>query len=199
MNHSTSFSAPIEKRPVHLASGALPVGDASHSISALQDRLSLSWPIEALLADVVIRLRSSWVAGPAKCWAGIHPISELASTELDKRVATALCEGFSQFSQFLCGFEVLMLQRVNGSREFEETLLGIEQLFVHGPNYFHRLGLVPDGQSSFAEVNGAVDGGDGACNQREIHKSFPVEDEGCVRTPDSTACGNSEGAPSSDG
>lgn len=159
------------ERPSHFAAGAVPVRTApSGAEPALEDDLRLSWAIKALLTDVVIRLRESWIAGPAKCWGGIYPISELASTELDKRVAAAVCEGFSNFSQFLCGLEVLMLQRVDGSAEFEQTLLGIEQLFVHGPNYFHRLGFVSDGQGSLAEVDGAIDSGNCTGDERKVHE-----------------------------
>ena len=158
----------------------------------LQDNLRLSGPVEALLTDVVLRLRQSWINGPAKCWSGVHPISELAISEGEKRVSAALCEGFSQFSQFLCGLEVLLLQRANGSAEFEETLLGVEKLFVHGPNYFRRLGVVPHGDSSFADINGTADGPHGSGDQAEVHKSSPNVEKGGVGTPDSTFGGNSQ-------
>ncbi len=176
--------------PSHIAAGAVPVRiPASGAEPALQDNLVLTWAVKALLTDVVIRLRGAWVAGPAKCWGGIYPISQLAVTDLDKRVAAALCEGFSNFSEFLCGMEVLMLQRVDGSAEFEKTLLGIEQLFVHGPDYVHRFGLVSDGHSPLAEVDGAIDGSDCASDERKVQEGSPRVGNGGVGTTDSTLRG----------
>lgn len=179
--------------PGRLATGAGQLIDATHKEPALQYNLGLTRPVEALLTDVVIRLRESWVAGPEKCWRRICLVCELAGTDLDKRVSAALCKDFLQFSQFSCGFEVLMLQRVNGSPEFEKALLGTEQLFVHGLNYLHRLGFVPYRQGSSAEVNRAIDGADGTCDQRKIHASSPNVEMGCVRTPDSTLRGTGDG------
>lgn len=176
-------NASLGPRKGHLATGALEVTTTAQHPSALQDDLVLSRPVEALLTDVVIRLRESWVAGPAKCWGGIHPISELAVTDGDKRVAAAFCEGFSNFSQFLCGLEVLMLQRVDGSAEFEQTLLGIEQLFVHGPDYVHRLGLVPDGQRTLSEIDGAIDSGDCTADEGKVHGNHLRLEESCARGP----------------
>lgn len=173
------------------ASRTRPIGIGStRGREELQNDLRLSRPIETLLTDVVLRLRQSWISGPAKCWGGVYPISELAISEGEKRVSAALCEGFSQFSQFLCGLEVLLLQRANGSAEFEEALLGIEKLFVHGPNYFRRLGVVPHGDSSLADIDSTADGTHGGGDQAEIHKSSPNVEKGGVGTPDSTFGGN---------
>jgi|GEM_PF-3460327 len=179
--------------PSHFAAGARQEEGLAHQEFALQDDLGFSRPIEALLTDVVIRLRESWVAGPANCGGEICLVCELAGTDLDKRVSAALCKDFLEFAQFSCSFEVLMLQRVNGSPEFKEALLGVEQLFVHGPNYLHRLGFVPYRQGSFAEVNRAIDGADGTGDQRKIQTSSPNVEKGCVRTPDSTLRGNCDG------
>lgn len=186
-------NASLGPREAHLAAGALEVAHAAKQASTLQDDLVLSRPVEALLTDVVIRLRESWVAGPAKCWGGIHPISELAVTDGDKRVAAALCEGFFQFSQFLCGLEFLLLQRVQGTAEFEQTLLGVEKLFVHGHNYFFRLGRIAEAERILAQINGSVDGADGSSDDRKVHEGSPNVEKGCVRTPDSTLRGNHGG------
>lgn len=179
--------------PDGFAGGARQVVGTAHAESALQHNLGLSWPVEALLTDVVIWMCESRLAVPAEWGGGIHSVSKLSRTDLDKRISTTLCEVFFQFSQFLCGFEILMLQRVNGSPEFEKPLLSIKQLFIHGANYFHRLGLVPNRQGSFAEIDGTVDGGDGAGDKREIHAGSPNVEKGGVGVSDSTARGNGAG------
>jgi len=134
----------------------------------------------------VNRLRQSWLCGPALLWDEIFPISEIAVSQIDKRVAAALCESFFQFSQLLCSLEVLMLQRVKGSTELEKTLLGIEKLFIHGPNYFRRLGVVSESDDSFTDVDSAIDCAHRATNQRVIHGGLPIGESSGVGTADST-------------
>lgn len=178
----------IRRGQSDLASGAFEViGPCADAEPALQHDLVLSPAIEALLADVVIRLRESWISGPAQCWGAIHPICKLAVGQSEKRVAVALCEGFSQFSQFLCGLEVLLLQREKGSAEFEQTLLSVEKLFVHGPNYFLRLGIVPEGNRAPAERDGGVDRSESSADERQVHASSLELGVGDENATDSTA------------
>ena len=104
-------------------------------VVALQDDLSPA--VEALLANVVRRLRAAWIGGPAALWPDIQPIGPLARTDLDKRVAAALREGFDGFSQLLCHLQVLLLQDEQIPTEREKTLLSIEKLVVE---FRHLLG-----------------------------------------------------------
>ena len=86
--------------------------------------------VEARLTKVVQGLRESWIAHMARFWGDIHPIDKVASGQLEKRIATTLSDGFFQFSQFLCGFEVLTLQLRELGVVREQTVLGLEQLLV---------------------------------------------------------------------
>lgn len=104
------------------------------ALDALEHHLSPV--VEARLADVVRRLRGSWLAGPAQLWSGIHPVRELAETEVDQRVSGALARGFLQFSQFLAGFEVLLLELEHRGVVSEQRLLSLEQLIVQGRHFF---------------------------------------------------------------
>lgn len=95
-----------------------------------QHGLSAGASVEARLAEVVHRLCSLWFAGPAAVWSDIHPISEVACIDLEKRIAVALKGGFFHFSQFLCGLEMLLLKSKHGGLELEQSILGIEKLVV---------------------------------------------------------------------
>ena len=90
--------------------------------------------VEARLAEVVQRLRASWLAGPALLWGEIYPIRDVARDEFDKRVATTLVTGFFQFSQFLAGFEVLVLHLEHRGVVSEQSLLGLQKLIVDPSN-----------------------------------------------------------------
>ena len=92
----------------------------------------LSAVVEARLAEVVGRLRASWLAGPALLWGDVHSIREVARDEFDKRVAATLAGGLFQFSKLLAGFEVLLLQLQERGVVREQTLLGLEQLLQKG-------------------------------------------------------------------
>jgi len=167
----------MHRSPLHETGSAgvacPPAGTVESVVALKDDQGRFSRPVEALLTDVVIDLRKSWIAGPAGCWTRIYSIRDIASTDLDKRVSAALYEGFFHFSQFLGCLEVLLLQCEQGSAKFEETLLGVEQHFVHGSHYFRGLGLIADRQSALAQVDSAVDGAHGTADQRKIHTSSP--------------------------
>ena len=92
--------------------------------------------VEARLADVVQRLRACWIAGPARLWTDIHSIREMPAGEFDKRVATTFASGFFQFSQFLAGFEVLVLELQKSGVVSKKTLLSLEQLLQKGGGFF---------------------------------------------------------------
>jgi hypothetical protein len=94
------------------------MADSASSLVAHQHGLSAV--VKARLAEVVQGLRADWLAGPALRWEQIHPIHEMACTDIDKRVSAALRDAFFGFSQFLCGLEVLLL-------EIEEGLAGCGQ------------------------------------------------------------------------
>ena len=177
-----------------IAAAASPSGGrAVASGTELQKDLVVRRPIETILTDIALLLRNSWRAGPATHWGLIYSIRDLAVEDIDKRVAAAVCEAFRNFSQFLCCFEILMLQRVKGTAEFEKTLLGMEQLFVHGHNYFRDLGLVPDGQGGFTKVDSTANSGRNGTDNGHVHKGSPNVEEGDVGVSYSTLRGNTGG------
>lgn len=106
-----------------LAGGTPPVGPGQ-----AEDRLDPILP--TILAEVVLRLRREWNAGPALLWGLIHPIDKHAVTDLEKRVALLLRNGFFEYSQLLCGLEMLALQLQKGGVLREESVLGCEQRLV---------------------------------------------------------------------
>lgn len=84
---------------------------------------ALDPPVEARLTDVVHRLRSAWISGPAALWGDIHPIHKDALGDFEKRIALSLRERFFEFGQLLCGFEVLVLKLEELRRKRENALL----------------------------------------------------------------------------
>lgn len=176
------------------ANTAVPVSTVIRSLrEEPKENLVLCGSVEARLTEVSARLRSAWLSGPALLWGDIHPISECARNDLEKRIAMALREGFFNFSQLLCGFEVLLLQIHETGVVSEKTLLGIEKLFVHRDDHAIEHVCVPDRDGALTDVDGCLDGPSGAGNHCQVHKNPPVVDESCVRTADSTMRGDTEG------
>lgn len=101
----------------------------------------LSPTVEAHLADVVLRLRQSWIVGPARLWFEVCPraVDENAGTDFEKRVLSTLGEGFLHFSQLLAGFEFFLLHRHKLSVVSDETFLGFEELLVQLSNDHRQL------------------------------------------------------------
>ncbi|TNW25543.1 hypothetical protein [Xylella fastidiosa] len=83
--------------------------------------------VDAWLANVMHRLRNSWLDGPALLWGDIHPIHKCATTDLQKRIALLLRDGFLEFSQFLCGIELLALELEQGVVLNEQSSLGCDK------------------------------------------------------------------------
>lgn len=128
-------TARSDSEGLSLASVYGPVAGMAMQFDAAEPDLSLQNSLDALveakLAYVVYRLRQDWIAHMAGFWGDIQPICKVANRELDKRVATALSEGFFHFSQLLCGFEVLLLKNKELGLVSEQSVLGLEQLVVH--------------------------------------------------------------------
>lgn len=148
--------------------------------------------VEAELTEVALGLRRAWLAGPALTWKNIQPIHERAGNDFEKRVALALREGFFQFSQLLAGLEVLLLQLRDLGVVREETLLDIEELFVHRADHAGLSQGAGSGSGIFPDSDSGLKSAQGACDQSKInfHRNLPVVDEGVVGTSDSTACGD---------
>lgn len=123
--------------------------------AALQHHLS---PVViTLLANVVRRLRSAWLGGPALLWSDVFPIRLLPIPQVDKRVATALASGFAQFSNLLASFEVLLLELEKSGVVSEECLLSLEQLLVQGDHFFGDQIEVSDSEQRFPHVSGQTE------------------------------------------
>lgn len=86
--------------------------------------------VEAVLAEVVLRLRASWRGGPALLWDDLHPLRKVAGSKFEKFVTIAIVEGFVEFSQLLCGLEVLLLKRRELGVVSEEAVLSLEDRIV---------------------------------------------------------------------
>lgn len=136
--------------------------NASVQTALLQHRLDPL--IEAKLAKVVHGLRTNWIAHIAGFWGDIHPIDKSAISDLDKRVATALREGFFHFSQLLCGFELLLLKSKELGVVPEESVLGLEKLVVELGNNRSNFVKVPDPERCLPEFLGGRDCTDGGRN-----------------------------------
>ena len=125
--------------------------DTPKKTTSLQHRLDPL--LEARLTNVVHRLRAAWLADVAKLWGDIHPIYEDAVGDFDQRVSLTLRDGFFYFSQFLAGFEVLVLEIQQHRVMREQTLLSLEKLLIDLRNsngnlveiskIYHSLGELP--------------------------------------------------------
>ncbi|MDR0276246.1 MAG: hypothetical protein LBI48_13125 [Burkholderiaceae bacterium] len=120
------------------AHAAISTGDAEPSIGvvvALENQFSPL--IETALTDVVLDLRRTWITpGPARFWHQLCLIRKVAGNDLDKRVIRTLIDGFCQFSDLLCGFEVFVRELERGGLVTEERLLSLEQLLVQRRHFF---------------------------------------------------------------
>lgn len=113
-----------------LANRTRPSSEAALGLTEMQHDLGLRRTIETRLADVVRRLRRDWSAGCGGCWLEICAIHTDSLSDLEKRIATTLRQGFFEFGQLLCGFEVLLLQGKHTRLELEQTVLRLEKLVV---------------------------------------------------------------------
>lgn len=171
-----------------LAGGACPVSEcAAGSREVPEDDLTFGGPLEAGLADVVRRLRSTWLAGPALLWGDVHSQGEVARDDFEQRVSATLREGFFNFSQLLSGLEVLLLQRQQLGVVSEQSMLGIEQLVVHRGNGRCQNVGVSHSDGCLADLNCGGDGTDCATDERKVHEGLPKEGSEGVGTLDSMA------------
>jgi len=170
--------APVCSRPMiavthdRFAGRAEPTCTPSSCLSkVLQDNLRLTRAFEARLTHIVLGLRGDWLAGPAARWPSICSQNELAVTDIEKRVATAIRKSFFCFSQFLCGLEVLLLEIQQLGVVCEEALLSIEKLFVHRHHHFGQLVGITDADGSLADIDGNAKSANRARNESHVHES----------------------------
>lgn len=174
----------------------LPTGDAvpERTEAAIrvitQHDLAFRGAVQARLTDVVLRLRGAWKSGPALVWGDIHTVDEDALGDFEKRIALTLREGFFNFSQLLCGLEVLLLELHETGIVNEQTLLGVEKLVVHRNHHIRQLAAISGSQSALPNFNSRTDCTGGSGNQSEVHSNPLVVDKCCLRASDSTACGD---------
>jgi hypothetical protein len=136
---------------------------AQTNVSTGESKNGFSPLVEAGLTDVVRRLRTAWLIGPAQLWDEVYPICKVPLGDLDKRVAVELRDGFLQFSQLLAGFEILRLELEHGGVVREQSVLGLEQLFVQGRHTFGDEVEVADPDHGLGHVAGDTErGGDDA-------------------------------------
>ncbi len=125
---------------------------------------------EASLANVVLRLRRGWIESCAPLWGEIHPKDKNVGGELEKHIATLLREGFSTFSQFLAGFELLIKNLHELALVSDQTVLGIEKLLVDLADCH---GEVVEGLNicrRFNQVSCESERGNGVSNEGEVHE-----------------------------
>jgi hypothetical protein len=134
------------------------VGKASCVFDDGAHEHSLDPLVKALLTNVVRRLRGSWLTGPALLWGDIHPVRKVVTGEFDKRIATTLVQGFAQFSEFLAGFEMLVLELEQRGVVTEQRILGLEKRIVEGGCLFCDEFEVSDAKQCFSDVFGRADG-----------------------------------------
>lgn len=137
----------------------LPANRATHvSVGAgLQDDLCPG--VVAGLAKVVVGLRASWTVGPGLLWGQVCAVDDDATTKVEKLIAGLLRESFLEFSQLLCGFEVLVLQLQQHDVVREQTLLGCQQFLVDLSDRNSRLVEVAHSQGGSSEFLRALEGG----------------------------------------
>lgn len=126
--------------------------------------------VEARLTEIVHRLRGSWIGGPAGLWGDIHAIHNDVRGQLEKRVTATLREGFLQFSQLLCGFEVLLLKLHELRVVREQSVLGLEQLLVDLSDSSGRLIEIAERQSRLTNLLRGLERADGDADRTEVHE-----------------------------
>jgi len=102
---------------------------------------------------MVLMLRDFWIALPASI--GVHHVCESAVSDIDKRIASLLRDGFSEFSQLLCGLEVIVLELQQHGVVSEQALLSSEKLLVDLRDSRSRLVEIPNTHRSSSEVASA--------------------------------------------
>lgn len=193
-NGRTGEESPCVVSQGEVAPVAGPLGETVMRLGGeLQDDFNAVRAIETLLTDVVLRLRRTWCAGPAECWSSVAGIREIAVEDLNKRVAATVYEGFVQFSDFLCGLEILLTQHKQGSADFLEALGKLEEFVIHSPLYVLRQNLISARQKGFKKIAQAVRAGDGSTDSGKVHESSPSVEEGDVGVSDSTLRGDAGG------
>lgn len=138
----------VEKRGITSAASQSDIDSALEA--GLEYRLDPT--AQALLTDVMWRLRGEWLTGPALLWGAIHPIRQLTIPEVDKRIATTLATGFLQFSQFTCALEMLVLELGQRGVVSEKSILCVEQQLVNGRFVFSDKVEVPDADHRLGDV-----------------------------------------------
>lgn len=159
---------PIVGEELLFASGAFQRND---SPLILLSEHALCTLVEARLAEVMQRLCTAWRAGPAVLWRAIHSIDKNAVGNLKKRVATTLRQGFLQFSQFLCGFEVLLLKLHELSVVREQSVLGFEQLLVDLSDSTSGFVKILERQSRLADLLRGFQRSDSDRNLGKVHET----------------------------
>lgn len=170
-----------------IADGAMP---GERSASEAQDNLPAIGSVEALLTDVVLRLRANWIAHMGASWPSICAINELASTEIEKRVASLLRESFADFGQLLCGFEVFLLEQQKLSVVSKEAVLGLEQLGIQITDDRCDLVELMNGKGGLAQFLRSLQRRKESANGSQVHGDSPLEGTIGVGTIDSTTVGN---------
>lgn len=156
-NSSNANGAGFIGKEILAAGSASPV-DPAELFPSLQ--YGLDPLVEARLADIVGRLRAAWILHLADFWTDIHLVDVDSSSDLEKRVSTALRKGFLHFSQLLCGLELLLRERVDLGAETVERLLSIEKLLVELGNDRSNLIEVAKSDRCLAEFPGGGNGAD---------------------------------------
>lgn len=146
-----SFGRPLTEADVLLAQRAMCDGrpDTQHRLSPL---------VEATLTDVVHRLRASWLAGPALLWGDVHPIRQLARSQLEKCVTTTFARSFLQFSNLLAGFELLVLELEQHGVVSEQRVLRLEKALKEPRGRFADEDSVPHPDGALGDLPGGADG-----------------------------------------
>lgn len=147
MNKSSTHPATlgvsgVDRRSVRNMTGNLASGASGTVFANVKNAFDPL--IKARLTDVVQRLRGP--AGIGVFWGEIHPIRQEFIGELEKRVATSLCESFFAFSQFLCCVEVLLLECDQLCAQGEQGLLSLEKKLLNLENFLRNHRGISDAQ-----------------------------------------------------
>jgi len=143
----------VELGSTCVAAQARPVAEVERGLEH-----HLSPDVETALTNVVHSLRACWLRGMAFLWGQIHPIRKIAATHVDQRVALALIQGFSNFSEFLAAFEMLVLELEQGRPLTEQRILCVEQFVVQRGDFFGDEVPVTQSSQRHADVFGRFQG-----------------------------------------
>ena len=110
--------------------------------------------IETRLAKVVNRIYDDWFAINNTAWVELEAINELAATDFEQRITSALIQNLTGLSQLVLRQAHLLLYLGEPGLMVEERILSLEQLAIHLSDLYRQQIPVSQLKGSLSNVLG---------------------------------------------